>query len=138
MQLSPELEAWLCSDGHDVEGWAPDPPLATLHCRPDLVQRLTEVARPIRDARRAWIDGSPVVHHGAGPPIACARGTSLLVVRSGLPAGALAADWNTTGLTSDWVDVDPWAADVTFATTTELLRMHVQRAYDLAEARAWR
>jgi hypothetical protein len=79
-----------------------------------------------------------VVHHPSGPPIAFATGTSRLVVRSAQPAGALVSPWRTPGLDDAWVDLDPWADDVTFARTLELLRTHVRRAYDLAEAGAWR
>jgi hypothetical protein len=61
-----------------------------------------------------------------------------MVVRSKQPAGALVSKWRTPGLDDAWVDLDPWAADVTFARTLELLRTHVRRAYDLAEAGAWR
>jgi hypothetical protein len=136
--LSPTLLTWLTSDDHDVDGWADDLPIQALRCHPDLVQRLTEISRPVNGACRVWVDGCPVVHHRAGPPIGCARGTNTLVVRSGLPAGALASPERTPGLDDTWIDLDPWAADVTFAKTIELLRMHVRRAYDLAETRAWR
>jgi hypothetical protein len=132
------LLGWLTTDDHDVDGWADDLPIEALRCHPDLAQRLTEISRPVKGACRVWVDGCPVVHHRAGPPIACARGTNRLVVRSGLPAGALVSPERTPGLDDTWIDLDPWAADVTFAKTIELLRMHVRRAYDLAETRAWR
>jgi hypothetical protein len=132
--LDASLRDWLTSDEHDVNGWEPVPPLETLHCHPDLVERLTEIARPVRGVCRSWVDGCPVVHHPAGAPIACARGTNWLVVRSGRPAGALAPARQTEGLGPPWVDLDPWAADVTFAKTLEMLRAHVRAAYDRAES----
>jgi hypothetical protein len=135
--LAPELLAWLRSDDQVVDGWAPDAPIDELRCHPDLVERLTQIARPQRGAARVWVTGCPVVHHRDGPPIACATGTSRLVVRSAQPAGALASHWQTPGLDAAWVDLDPWAADVTFARTLDMLRAHVARAYELAGERAW-
>jgi hypothetical protein len=130
--------AWLTADDHDVAGWAPEPPLDELHCHPDLAERLTEVSRPVvRGAARVWVDGCPVIHHPRGAPLACASGTGVLVVRSAEPAGALAASGKTSGLDPTWVDLDPWAPDTAFARSTELLRMHLRRASELAEARAW-
>ena len=126
--LSEPLHAWLTSDDHEVQGWAADPPIEQLHCHPDLAERLTQMARPVRGTCRVWIDGCPVVHHPSGPPIACATGTSRLVVRSAQPAGALVSQWRTPGLDGAWVDLDPWAADVTFTRTLELLRTHLRRA----------
>jgi len=144
-ELSEPLAAWLRSDAHDVgdavDAWTGerlgDPSIGELRCHPDLVERLTQIARPIRGTRRVWVDGCPVVHHPSGAPIACATGTSRLVVRSGLPAGAVVSRWRTPGLDRAWTDLDPWAADVTFARSVELLRTHVRRAYDLAEAGVW-
>jgi hypothetical protein len=136
-ELSESLRAWLASDDHEVEGWAAEPPVEQLRCHPDLNERLTQISRPVRGTCRVFIDGCPVVHHPVGPPIAFATGTSRLVVRSAQPAGALASKWRTPGLVDAWVDLDPWAADVTFARTLELLRTHVRRAYDRAEAGAW-
>ena len=131
--LADALLAWLTSDEHDVGGWSDDLLLEELRCHPDLVERLTQIARPVRGAVRVWVDGCPVVHHPRGAPIACATGTNHLVVRSSQPAGALMSRWHTPGLGVDWVDLDPWAADVTFARTLELLRMHVRRAYERAD-----
>ena len=144
-ELSEPLAAWLRSDAHDVgdavDAWTGerlrDPSIGELRCHPDLVERLTQIARPIRGTRRVWVDGCPVVHHPSGAPIACATGTSRLVVRSGLPPGALLSPWHTPGLDPAWTDLDPWAADITFARSVELLRTHVRRAYDLAEAGVW-
>jgi hypothetical protein len=136
--LPSELLAWMQRDDHTVDGWAPDLAIEELHCHPDLVERLSQIARPQRGAGRVWISGCPVVHHPLGPPIACATGTSRLVVRSAQPAGALASKWHTPELDAAWVDLDPWAADVTFARTLDVLRAHVARAYALAEDGAWR
>jgi hypothetical protein len=137
-ELSEPLRAWLTSEAHDVEDSPDDLPVAQLRCHPDLVERLAQISRPVRGTVRVWIDGCPVVHHPSGAPIACATGTSRLVVRSAQPAGALMSTWRTPGLDDAWVDLDPWAADVTFARALEMLRIHVRRAYDLAEERAWR
>jgi hypothetical protein len=136
--VNPELLSWLASDEHDVAGWADDPPLETLHCHPDLVERLAEISRPVRGAGRVFVAGCPVIQHPRGAPIACASGTSFLVVRSAQPAGALTSQWKTPELDASWVSLDPWAADVTFAKTVELLRGHMRRAYEHAEAGAWR
>ncbi len=135
VELGDSLLGWLTSDDHDVSGWQPPPPLDTLHCHPDLVARLDQVALPTRGVRRAWVCGCPVVHHPSGAPIACARGTSQLVVRSGRPAGALASSWPAVGLGDEWIDLDPWASDVTFARALELLRAHVHAAYERVESR---
>ncbi len=137
--MSPEVVAWLSDDDHDVTGWAPEPARAELRCHPDLVERLTQATRPVaRTAVRVWVDGCPVIHHPGGAPVACAWNTGHLVVRSDQAAGALAVTSTRTALDSTWVDLDPWAPDVTFTRTIELLRMHVRRAFDLAEARACR
>ena len=37
---------------------------------------------------------------------------------------------------TDWVELDPWGVDVAFARTIDLLRGHVARAYERAEAGA--
>ena len=136
--LGDELLAWLDFDEHTVPDWAPDPPRAELQCSPELVARLTEVARPVAGTRRAWVDGCPVVHHPSGVPIAFAGGESYLAVRSAQAAGALASRWHARELGDSWVDLDPFAPDVGLVHTVELLRGHVQRAYDRAEAGAWR
>ncbi len=135
--LPAELLAWLQRDDHDVDGWAPDAPIEERHCHPDLVERVNQIARPQRGTARVWVAGCPVVHHPGGAPIACATGTSRLVVRSARPAGALASAWRTPDLDAAWVDLDPWAADVTFAKTLDVLRAHVARAFELAGERAW-
>ena len=137
--MTPELVAWLTVDGHDVDGWEPDPPAADVRCARPLVNRLSEAGRSAERAiARVWVDGCPVLHHPRGAPLACAWDERSLVVRSAQPAGALATTRTTAGLDDDWVDLDPWATDTSFARTTELLRMHVRHAYELAEARAWR
>jgi hypothetical protein len=129
VRLDAALVAWLASDEHDVGGWQPEPPIDRLRCHPDLVARVDQVARPQRGACRVWVAGVPVVHHPAGAPIAFAQGTSVLAVRSAQPPGALASRWSIDGLDPSWVSLDPWAADVTFAKTLEMLRAHVARAY---------
>ncbi len=137
--MTPELAAWLTGDDHAVEGWAPEPPAGELHCAHRLVARLSEAGRSAeRTIARAWVDGCPVLHHPRGAPLACAWGDGSLVIRSAQSAGALTTASTTAGLDDTWVDLDPWATDTSFARTTELLRMHVRRAYELAEARAWR
>ena len=68
--------------------------------------------------------------HPRGRPIAAAAGTAWLVVRSGLPAGALRAARRCTSPGLDragWVELDPWAPDVAFARAIDLLRAHVAR-----------
>ena len=104
-----------------------------LRCHPDLVERLSSAARPLRSARRAFVDGCPVIVHPLGTPIAAASGTDILVMRTGEPAGALSTESNTLGLGPDWTDLDPWAIDVTFLRATELLRNALARAYARCE-----
>jgi hypothetical protein len=132
VEVPEPLRTWLGREDHVVSGWENEPPLEELACHPDLVERLTQLARTVRGACRVWVAGRPVVHHPAGAPIAFADGTSRLVVRSGEPAGILASRWRTAGLDAGWVDLDPWAADVAFARATERLRAHVRRAYERA------
>lgn len=139
--MTPELVAWLTADGHEVAGWESEPPAGELRCAGALIARLSEAGRSAeRSIARAWVDGCPVLHHPDGAPLAYAWGDGALVARSGQPAGALtpATASTTSALDGAWVDLDPWATDTSFARTTELLRMHVRRAYELAEARAWR
>jgi hypothetical protein len=136
--LAPALLEWLERADHEpVHGWAPDLPIGELRCHPDLVARLAEIARPIGDTRRQFVAGCPVIHHPNGRPIAAAAGTSWLVVRSALPAGALrSAQPLAAPLEPDWVELDPWAVGVAFARAVDLLRGHVARAYERAEADA--
>lgn len=138
--LAPALIDWLGRADHEPgRDWAPDPPLTELRCHPDLVARLAEVARSVGRSAvgavgRRFVAGCPVIHHHQGRPIAAAAGTDWLVVRSALPAGALArAASLESGLDPDWVELDPWAVDVAFARSTDLLRAHVARAYERAE-----
>jgi hypothetical protein len=136
--LEPALVHWLGrTDREPGRGWAPDPPIGELHCHLDLVARLAEIARPIGDVGRRFVAGCPVINHPCGRSIAAASGTSWLVVRSARPAGALASKHPfDTGLEPDWVELDPWGVDVAFARAIDLLRAHVARAYELAEADA--
>ncbi|HEX5615053.1 MAG TPA: hypothetical protein VFZ83_07830 [Acidimicrobiia bacterium] len=129
--LPPALAEWLTRE-HSVapDGWCAEPPLEDLHCHPDLVERVATLARTLRDVRRTFVDGCPVLHHPSGPPFAAAFGTSGLVVRTAERLGALDPGWRTTGLDASWRDVDPWAADVTFTRATTLLRDAFRRAYD--------
>src|SRR5262249_44103029 len=115
----------------------PDPPIEVLRCHPDLVERLTTIARPERGVRRVFVGGCPVVHHPAGPPIAAAWGTSALVVRAGGVAGTLDPGVRTEGLDDPWLDLDPWPADVLFRRGTELLRDAVARAYRAVAVPDW-
>ena len=136
--LAPALADWLGRNDHEPgRGWAADPPIEELRCHPDLVARLAEVARSIGTVGRRFVAGCPVIHHPQGRPIAAAAGTNLLVARSALPAGALArAAPIVTGLDPEWVELDPWAVDVAFARSTDLLRAHLTRAYERAELAA--
>ncbi len=135
LAIEPELLTWLVASAHvPVLDWAPDPPIGELRCHPDLVARLAEIARPVRDTRRVFVAGCPVITHPNGMPIAAAAGTSWLAVRSGESAGDLASRRQAPSLESPWVELDPFASDVTFARTTDLLRGHVARAFTLAAA----
>jgi hypothetical protein len=123
--VSPEKELldWLARRGHEpVSAWAADPPLAELHCHPDLVARLAEIARPIPGAARVFVAGCPVIHHPSGSPVAAASGTAWFVVREG----------------DDWNEVDPWQSDIALARGLDLLRNRVMRAFSAAGAAAWR
>src|SRR5689334_12272609 len=130
-----ELREWLMRDVDDlVDGWAPMPPYETLHCHPDLVERLAAVSRTVRAVRRVFVGGCPVIHHTRGRAIAAAWGTAWLTVRSGRPPGALATlNQPLAGLEAPWVMLDPWAADVALSRTIDLLRAHVASAYELRE-----
>jgi hypothetical protein len=132
-----ELVARLRADDVAADGWEAEPALDALQCHPDLIQRLTELARPTRGTRRAFVAGSPVITY-AEHAITAATGTNWLVIRSDLPAGALATDADTAGLPPAWQRLDPWAPDVAFAKSTTLLRAHITRAAELAESHAWR
>jgi hypothetical protein len=132
-----DLVERLRADDIAADGWDSEPALESLDCHPDLIQRLTEIARPTRGTRRAFVAGNPVITY-ADHAIAAATGTSWLVVRSDLPEGALATDADTAGLPADWQRLDPWAPDVAFAKSTNLLRAHITRAAEQAEAHAWR
>ena len=135
--LEPALIAWLVDDHHEPEsGWAPDPPLETLHCHPDLVARLSEIARPIAGTARVFVSGCPVIHHPDGQPIAAASGTAWLAIRSGRAEGDLAGTWHTPALGTLWAELDPWAGTVAFARGIDLLRGHLADAFTLAGALA--
>ena len=129
--LPPALLEWLTRD-HTVapETWAAEPPLAELRCHPDLVERVATLGRALRDVRRTFVAGCPVLHHPSGPPFAAAFGTSGLVVRTTERLGALDPGTRTTGLDPSWCDFDPWAPDVTFTRSTTMLREAFGRAYD--------
>jgi hypothetical protein len=136
--MHEDLVAHLQADDVVTDGWAVEPPLETLHCHPDLIERLTEVARPVRGTRRAFVAGCPVITHANGHAVAAASGTSWFVVRSDRPAGALAIEGDMMSLGREWQRLDPWTVDVAFAKGIDLLRAHVVRAMELAEAHAWR
>ncbi len=130
--LDPSLLAWCARDDHAVAGWEPEPAVEALHCHPDLVARVAAVCRPVAGTARVFVAGCPVIHHRNGRPIAVASGTRWFAARSDRPVGALApaAPCGVPG--PDWLELDPWSADLAFAKSTDLLRAHVQRAYDLA------
>jgi hypothetical protein len=133
-----ELRAWLTRDVHDpVDVWEREPAPDALQCRPDLVARLAEIARPVGAVRRVFVGGRPVIHHPNGMPIAAASGTASLTVRSARSAGALATYevW-LDGLGPEWTMLDPWAPDVALSRTIDLLRGHIAHAYTLAERAA--
>jgi hypothetical protein len=139
--LEPALLEWLCPAGLRLDrepapGWEPEPPLDALHCRPDLIARLAQAARPIAGVRRRFVAGCPVIEHPRGRPIAAAAGTSWLAVRSDLPAGALRTDASSAGarLGPEWRELNPWSENVAFARALDLLSAHVARAYELAES----
>ena len=134
--LAPALVDWLRlpRDHEPAPGWEADPPLDELHCHPDLIARLAEVARPIAGVRRRFVGGCPVIEHPKGRPIAAAAGTSWLAVRSNLPPGALQVDPRSIAAAGpEWLSLNPWSDNVGFARALDLLRAHVARAYDLAE-----
>jgi hypothetical protein len=120
------LRDWIVDGASTARGWEADPPIGELHCHPDLVARLAEVARPLAGTARVFVAGCPVVHAAGGPPIAAASGRAWVAVASGRAAGSLASraphnSWLPTG----WVELDPWAPDVAFARAIDLLRAHV-------------
>jgi hypothetical protein len=132
------LVEWLTipNDHEPAPGWEADPPPEELGCDPALVARLAEVARTIPGARRRFVAGSPVIEHPRGRPIAAAAGTGWLVVRSDLPPGALRVDAPAdTALGPEWLELNPWSEAAGFARALDLLRAHLTRAYNLADAR---
>ena len=66
-----------------------------------------------------------------------ARGRVCAAVASG-EYGHRELTIRVNGLDTEWQCLDPWAADVTFAKSTDLLRAHLTRAAELAETHAWR
>jgi hypothetical protein len=131
--LPAALQEWLGREHPSApDGWGPEPAIDALRCHPDLVERLAGLARALPDARRTFVAGCPVVHHPAGPAIAAAAGTSTLIVRCGGAPGILDPGLRTAGLDDAWCDLDPWAADVTFTRSTDLLRDALRRAYEQA------
>jgi hypothetical protein len=134
--LDPELLMWLVSEPHPVDDPDPHPPPAALRCRADLVARLALVAQPIGRTTRRFVAGCPVIHHPRGRPIAAAVGSSWIAIRSDLPAGSLEHHGTHLARLSEhgWVELDPWAPDTAFARAVDLLRAHVARAYDMAQA----
>ncbi len=132
--LDASLLAWCARDDHAVAGWEPEPALDALRCHPDLVARVAAVCRPVAGTARVFVAGCPVIHHHNGRPIAVAAGTRWFAARSDRPVGALASPSPAGVPGPDWVELDPWSADIAFAKSTDLLRAHVQRAYDLAGA----
>jgi hypothetical protein len=127
------VDRLLDGDPAPASGWATPPPLAALRCHPDLVDRLAQIARPVCGTTCVFVAGAPVVAHRNGRAIAAAWSMDWLAVRSDLPAGAITSTWAADDLLAPWQCLDPWAADVAFAKSTDLLRMHVRRAYELAE-----
>ncbi|MGQ0825401.1 MAG: hypothetical protein ACT4OX_10315 [Actinomycetota bacterium] len=121
------LEEWLtrAHSGAPTD-WAPEPPLAELHCHPDLVERLAVLARPDRP-RRVFVDGCPVVHHPSGPPYAAARGTSSLLVRTRAAPALLTP--RPCPFSAEWVAVHPWPPDIAFARGTDQLRRLLHEAF---------
>jgi hypothetical protein len=58
-----------------------------------------------------------------------------MVVRAGGVAGPLESRVRASGLSADWIAVDPWAHDVLFRRGTESLRDVLRRAYDAVSMR---
>jgi hypothetical protein len=134
--LETELLDWLQHRDHPVAGWADPLPYEQMHCHPDLADKLETHARQVGGIARVWVAGCPVFQVGPAP-VAYARGTNICGIRSGEPAGPLASDNAASGLDFPWVHLDPFAPDVTFTTTKQLLLMHLQRARNRAEAGVW-
>jgi hypothetical protein len=134
--VPPALLAWLARTEHTpANGWEPEPPESELHCDSKLVTRLASVARPVGGAGRRFVEGCPVIQHPRGRPIAAAAGSAWFVARSALPAGALRpVVTRASFLDPAWVELDPWPGDTAFARTIDLLRAHVARAYEQADA----
>ncbi|MFM7225108.1 MAG: hypothetical protein ACKO1Y_06720 [Actinomycetota bacterium] len=88
--------------------------------------------RACRGATTEWVDGCPIAVHPSGRPFAAAYGACGLLVASEEPAGALAPADGDTGPGPPWTALDPWAADVTFARASDLLRNRIPRAFTCA------
>lgn len=103
-------------------------------CSTELAERFATLTRACRGATIEWVAGCPVAVHPSGSPFAAAYGTGGLLVASDEPPGALAPAGGDAGPGPPWMALDPWAADVTFARATDLLRNRVRRAFAHADA----
>jgi hypothetical protein len=135
-ELPAPLREWLEQDHHDVrEGGPAEADGRPPECDPELVERVSQLVRPLRGTRRTFVAGCPVFHHPSGPPFAAAFGRSHVVVRGRVaPLGAPAAP--VRGLPAGWTELDPEPDDVGFARGRELARTALAQAYDAAGAAA--
>jgi hypothetical protein len=108
------------------------PAPADLRCHPDLCDRLEAAATDLAGVKERFLCGFPVLLHGDGTVFGVAAGTTWMALR--LPAIARGAvvrtKWGTRGLGGDWVDVDPWLAEMETRDGTRRLRGWCHAAYD--------
>ena len=106
-----------------------------MSCTPALAERFATLTRACRGATTEWVADCPVALDPAGRPFAAAYGSAILLVASAEPAGALAPAVVDPAPGPPWTALDAWAADVTFARATDLLRNRVVRALDRKSTR---
>jgi len=108
------------------------PRLEDLRCHPDLCERLHATLPDIPGAQQRYVCGFPVLLHSDGLVFAIAAGTSWMALR--LPEIATGAvvrtRWGTRRLGGDWIDVDPWLADLPSRDGTRRLHGWCHAAYE--------
>ena len=119
-----------------------------LHCHPDLVERLAEVASGlVTGATSAF--GLPVLAHENGVAFAFAQGTSLIALRLPVELQAEVVEARGSGrahraqldamtlrfaeqLGAEWVAADPWPIDINAEAGLAQLRAWCRSAYEHA------
>ena len=108
------------------------PRMEELRAHPDLCDRVHATAADLHHVKQPYLCGFPILVHDDGLVFGVAAGTSWFALR--LPPIAHAAvvrtRWGTRDLGGDWVDVDPWLADIESREGTRRLRGWCHAAYE--------